>query len=121
MKTTKVIAVTSLTGGIVLLGSAAREGMRYSSLGDPGAVNIALRLFLAGALLIAVTFGIFVTWIVRNASRQARALGLTHDEAAAAGFIALELAQYELGRHNERVSARLTDSVMGPVRGGPWN
>jgi hypothetical protein len=116
MKLSRVVAVTSLAGGAVLLGSAAREGLKYSSVDDPGAVNIALRLAVAGFALVGVFAVIFVTWVIRNAYREALALGLTRREAAAAGFVILEVAQHELARHNAATSARLTESVMGPVR-----
>lgn len=116
MKLSKVVAVASLAGGAVLLASAAREGLKYSSVEDPGAVNIALRLGIAGAALLGVFAVTVVAAVIRNIIREARALGLSRSQAAVAGLAALEFTQFEWARHNAAVSARLTESVMGPVR-----
>jgi hypothetical protein len=116
MKPSKVIALTSLAGGAALLAAAAREAVRYSSLDDPGAVNIALRLGLAGAALLGVFAVTVVAAVIRNIVREARALGLSRGQAAVAGLAALEFAQFEWARHNAEVSNRLTDSVMGRAR-----
>lgn len=116
---------TALTATGASLGcfiAAGTELLRYSPWGDPQALTTGIRF--AGAALVFAAFpaALIIAWIVREIRREARKLGLSPAQTAVIGFAVMEVAHHEWSRHNERVSAQLTESVMGPERGteGPW-
>jgi hypothetical protein len=116
MRTKTALVLGSVAGSLGSLTAAAAELLRYSPWGDPQALTDGIRLAGAGLLLLVFPVAVLVIWFARQLRAQARALGLSPGQAALAEFAVMEVVHHEWARHNREVSARLTDSVMGPER-----
>lgn len=116
MRAKTAAALASAAGGTILITGGACEAMRYSSWADPGAVNIGLRLALAGAALLAVPAVMIVIWFLRELHRDLRRAGLSARQAALVEAAAMGIAGHEWAKYNREWSERLTESVMGPER-----
>jgi len=116
------IALGSTAAGIALLVAAVGQGLAYNELTDPGALGAMVDLGLASLAFLLVPAVMIIAWFVREARREIARSGLTPRQVALGEAALMAGAHYEWSRHNERVSAELTASVMGPEReaGGPW-
>jgi len=118
MKPKTAAALASIAGGLGCLVAAGYEGLHYSAWADPGALNGMVRWGAAALILFAVPAAMIVIWFAGELNRASRRLGLSPGEAALIQFAVMETAHHEWAKYNREWSGRLTDSVMGPERGG---
>jgi hypothetical protein len=121
MRAKTAVALACVTGGLGCTVGAGYEGLHYSAWANPGALNYMVQLAGAALVLLAVPAAVAVIWFCRQLAAQARALGLSPAQAAAAEFAVMTLVHHEWAKHNREWSASLTDSVMGPVREQQWH
>jgi cytochrome bd-type quinol oxidase subunit 2 len=116
------IGLGSAAAGIALLVAAADQGLAYSELDNPGALNSMVDLAVASLAFLLVPAAMIATWVVRGLRREIARSGFTPRQVAIGEAVIMAGAAYAWHEHNERVSAALTESVMGPERGadGPW-
>lgn len=110
------VALVSVAGGLGCTVGAGYEGLHYSELDNPAALNHMVQLGGAALILFAVPAAMIVIWFCRQLRAQARSLGLTPGQAALAEFAVMELVHHEWAKHNREWSERLTERVMGPER-----
>lgn len=117
-----VIGLGATAAGIGCLIAAADQGLAYNELDNPGALNMMVDLGIASLALLLVPGLMIIAWIIREARREIARLGLTPMQLAIGEAVVMGIAHHEWHEYNERVSAQLTESVMGPERGdnGPW-
>jgi hypothetical protein len=120
MKTATTVALGSAAGSAASVVMAAVEGLRYSPWGDPGALDLMVRLVAAALLLAVFPAALLVVTAARQFGRAARASGLTPLQMALGEAVVMTAVDYAWHEHNVREAARLTDSVMGPERTGLW-
>lgn len=119
MSVKAVTGVACTAGGAGCIAGVAVEGLRYSSWGDPGAINICVALFWTALVLLSVPAAMITVWFFRELHRDLRRAGLSTGQAAFVEAAAMGAAHYAWAAHNREWSERLTDSVMGPVRTDP--
>lgn len=117
-KTSTALTATGASLGCFI--AAGTELLRYSPWGDPQALTIGIRFAGAALVLAAFPVALVFIWTAREIGREARRLGLSPAQAAVVEFAVMETAHHEWRKYNERVSAQLTESVMGPERTGLW-
>lgn len=120
--TIRAIGAASACTGVILVPVALDKLFRYSPYGDPGDGTAGLWLGVTALVLILVPLAVVITVVIVRAGRQYLAWrrSLTPEAraaVAAAEVVVLFSAERALRHHNREVSARLTDSVMGPERG----
>jgi hypothetical protein len=116
------VAVGSVLLGISALAVAVQQGLAYNEETDPGALNAMVVFFITSAAFLLVPASMIAAWFVRAVIREITGSGLTSGQVATIGAVGMAVAGYEWSEYNKRVSAQLTESVMGPERGaeGPW-
>lgn len=116
MRAKTAVALTSVAGGLGCTIGAGYEGLHYSELDNPAALNHMVQLGGAALILFAVPAAMIVAWFIRQLLAQARSLGLTPGQAALAEWAVMEFVHREWSRRNREWSEHLTESVMGPER-----
>lgn len=108
-------ATASAAASLGCLAGSGYEGLHYSAWANPGALNYAVQLFFAAVAFFTVPAAMAVIWVVRQYVRAMRRL--TPVERAVVQLTLTEVVQQIWAEQNAAESARLADSVMGPVRG----
>lgn len=116
------LALVSIPAGLILVVVAVAVLLRYSASEDPGALPAGMWTLAAGAVLIALPVASAVLRVAVHETRAYRAWKATLTPAQRTWVTFAEAAAFWGGHelwkhHNERESARLTASVMGPDRG----
>jgi len=108
-------------GGFYALAMAADNGLSYNAWSNPGALNLMVQWGAAAVAFFMIPAAMLVIWFARLVIREVSASGLTPGQVAVGEAVLMAGASYEWHKHNERVSERLTESVMGPTeRRDPW-
>jgi len=121
MRIKTAVGVTSAAFGLGCVIAAGINGLDYNAWTNPGALNRMVQFGGAALILLAVPTSMIIIWFGREFGRAVRRSGLTPGQVTVIGVVGMTAAEYEWARHNERVSERLTESVMGPTeRRDPW-
>jgi len=115
------IGLASIPAGVIVVITSVVVLLRYSASEDPGALPAGVWLFVVGLFMILLPVVYLILRGVLHETRVYRAWKAALTPAQRVWVTLAEAAAFWGGHelwkhHNERESARLTRSVMGPER-----